>query len=736
MIARAPSILTAEQLAAPGATVGKRYRVFLSYSHTDTTWARWLMRRLEGYRVPARFHGRAAPIGAVGARIAPVFRDRDELPTTSDLGETIRGALRESATLVVICSPTSAKSRWVREEILTFKRLGGSARVFAFIVDGEPKAQGTDEDCFSPALRFELGADGQLSATPAEHVAADARPEGDGKEDAFVRLVAGLLGLGFDELRRREQARRLRRLTWIAVSSVAGMAITLGLALYAMNARNEAVLARNDAQRRQDHSEELIAVMLNDMKAGLQKADKLDALDETGAKLMGYFQTLDPRDLTDTTLAQQAKALTQIGQIRMAQLRYAEASAAFATAFARSAALANRHPGDGGMLFDRAQAEYWVGFVQYKRGELAPAGEWFARYRDSGVSLAGLNPGNQTWQLEKVSGLHNLAVLELERGNLAEARTGFLEELATLEKMAAVAPADSPMKFKIANIESFLGTTAERAGDFPEAIARYGQQVARLEELVQAEPQSARWRRRFGDAVALRVGAMMISGQRSAAGEGRRQALEIFESLAAQDTTNREWQYAVMNARLKEAILLRTDGPGSAAAKIVHECLPTIEQLSKSETSDRAIAGLLATCWRLEAQSSDAASPSIAAHAVAQAMAIGKSLLEQNRASETNLGDYASACVVAGEIARRSGETEAARRRWQEVVELLQTRIEKSRNWRVLDPAARALCFLGRDDEGQALISRLQATGYEPLEAWPDLNHPVFPAPNNLTQSK
>ena len=274
MNAHASSSSAEEHSAAPDVAVdvgsATRYRVFLSYSHTDTGWAGWLMRRLDGFRVPERFHGRAAPIGEVGARIAPVFRDRDELPTTSDLGETIRAALRQSTTLVVICSPASAKSRWVQEELLEFKRLGGSARVFAFIVGGAPKAEGTDDDCFSPALRRELGVDGQLSAAPAEVVAADARPQGDGKEDALVRLVAGLLGVGFDDLRRREHARRHRRMIWITAASVAGMAITLGLALFALKARSEALVARNDAQRRQERGEKMMADMLNDMKAGLQ----------------------------------------------------------------------------------------------------------------------------------------------------------------------------------------------------------------------------------------------------------------------------------------------------------------------------------------------------------------------------------------------------------------------------------------------------------------------------------
>lgn len=53
---------------------------------------------------------------------------------TSDLGKAVRAALRESATLVVICSPAAAKSRWVEEEIIAFKRLHGDERVYSMII--------------------------------------------------------------------------------------------------------------------------------------------------------------------------------------------------------------------------------------------------------------------------------------------------------------------------------------------------------------------------------------------------------------------------------------------------------------------------------------------------------------------------------------------------------------------------------------------------------------------------
>ncbi len=407
-----------------------RYRVFLSYSHADTKWARRLMRQLERFAVPKRLHGRLAPIGVIGPRIAPVFRDRDELATTSDLGETIRAALHDSSALVVICSVTSSRSRWVQEEILTFKRIHGERSVFAFIINGEPKWPGAPDDCFSPGLRRGLTADGQLGDTETEVVAADARVQGDGPKLAVIRLVAGLLGVGFDELRQREMQRRQRRLFFVTGGAVAGMAIAIMLTAFA-------VQARNDARRRQAQAEDVLGFMLGEFRTDLKKAGQLALLDRVGDKAITYFELLDPRDLTDVALARHAKALTQIGEIRLEQkdARLADAAHAFAAAYQRAAALSARHPHDGNMLFERAQAEYWVGRVYLRRGNLPATAKWFTRYRDSALELLKLDPAKIDWRRELASSRHNLAVLELERGNMAEARSGFNAEMETLANL-------------------------------------------------------------------------------------------------------------------------------------------------------------------------------------------------------------------------------------------------------------------------------------------------------------
>ena len=112
-----------------------KYRAFISYSHRDSRWASWLHASLEKYRPPKPLIGTQTVLGMVPKRIAPIFRDRDELPSATDLGTLVNAALADSASQIVICSPQAAKSKWVNEEILSFKRLGRAGdRIFCLIV--------------------------------------------------------------------------------------------------------------------------------------------------------------------------------------------------------------------------------------------------------------------------------------------------------------------------------------------------------------------------------------------------------------------------------------------------------------------------------------------------------------------------------------------------------------------------------------------------------------------------
>lgn len=226
----------------------REYAAFISYSHADQATARWLHRRIESFRFPKALVGAASPFGSVPRRLPPVFRDRDELPASSDLGRELRDGLARSRFQIVLCSPKAATSKWVNEEILSFKRLHGEGRTLALILAGEPYAD-DERECFPPALRYRLGLDGNLSNEPAEPIAADVRAGKDGRRLALLKLLAGLSGTRLDALVRRDAARRQRRLMLVTAASLTIAIITVGLAVYAEVQRRAADRQRQLAER-------------------------------------------------------------------------------------------------------------------------------------------------------------------------------------------------------------------------------------------------------------------------------------------------------------------------------------------------------------------------------------------------------------------------------------------------------------------------------------------------------
>lgn len=266
------------------------FKAFVSYSHLDAKWGVWLHRAIENYRIPSHIGG--ADSGGQ-RRLRPVFRDRDELATSSDLGSSIREALRSSEYLVVVCSPNAARSRWVNEEIRAFIELGRADRILCFAIDRL-------EDSLPPAL------------ADLEPLAADPRPEADGRRGAKLKLIAGLLNVRYDELARRDNSRRHRRLAATAVAALAGMLLTSGLALYANIQRQEAIEQRARAAQEAATLERVVDFMTGVFDAGnpeiaMGRDPRASELLRTGVESIDESLDEDP--------AVKARLLKTLGQV-------------------------------------------------------------------------------------------------------------------------------------------------------------------------------------------------------------------------------------------------------------------------------------------------------------------------------------------------------------------------------------------------------------------------------------
>ena len=226
------------------------------------------------------------------------------MPTTSDLSSAVNVAIGNSERLILICSPAAVASRWVNEEIRAFRRLGKTKEIYCLIVDGTP-GSGDDADCFPPAL---TETDKLVGAAP-EPVAADARSEGDGRKNAKLKLIAGMLGVGLDDLKQRDLHRRHQRMVAVTVSSIVIAAVTIVLAI-------TATIARTDAEFRRTQAEDLVDYMLGDLGERLREIGRLDIYLSVGDKALAYFAAQRDKDASDRTLSQRAENLRQIGEAR------------------------------------------------------------------------------------------------------------------------------------------------------------------------------------------------------------------------------------------------------------------------------------------------------------------------------------------------------------------------------------------------------------------------------------
>ena len=239
------------------------YEAFISYRHVepDRTVAKRLQRYLENFRIPRHLES-----GRSDKRLGKLFRDEDELPTSSSLSAQIESALQHSRYLIVVCSPQSLESLWVQREVELFASLHGRDRIFLASVSGEPS------EYIPPILqhRIVVAPDGTQTLVEEEPLAADFRKETGKKFKAeAARIAAPLIGCGYDDLQHRLRTRRTR-----AIVAAAGAIAAVSLAFGAFSLYQQAQIEQ-EHRKAQIHESELLAVEANRL---LESGDRYQAI--------------------------------------------------------------------------------------------------------------------------------------------------------------------------------------------------------------------------------------------------------------------------------------------------------------------------------------------------------------------------------------------------------------------------------------------------------------------------
>lgn len=692
---------------------GAKYWAFISYSHRDAQVAKALQRALETYRLPKRLAGTQTAAGIVPAYLKPVFRDRDEMQAGADLKTTVREALTESRYLIVVCSPDAANSPWVNQEVIEFKKLHGEKPVLALIAGGEPFATCTPgretEECFPRALRFALTPEGKPEGAPLEPIAADLRPQGDGKRLAILKLIAGMVGVGVDELVRRDAQRRARRLAYVASGAIAGMAVMAVLTVMAIQSSNE-------AQSQRAQAEELIEFMLGDLRKKLDPVGRLDVLDTIGEKAVSYYEKQDADRLDVNSLARRSRAMHYFGEIREQRGKLDEALAAFTRAADTTAKLLERQPNDGQRIFDHAQSVYWVGYVARRRGQMQAAEDAFRKYSELTHQLVQIEPNNVDWKLEYAAARQNLGVVELESLRLKEALESFAIAKSVESQLIPVKPEAA---LDLADAQGWIAKTLEASGDYGKAIVAQQERITVLNSMT-ASNSDRRIRQQISDA-RYQIGRLEfdlgnIGAAEMAAVDATRQAHDLvsadpanmfwLSALCFHETSLAEIQYALGK---RELARIGLDGAMSRMAGLIStDKTKLIWQVTLLGRALALKAGI--------ALDENHAPPVIDLQRyLTQAKGFHT---EGKRLTADQITTVAAVDLALGDALQRLGKYDVATESWRASVEQLQ-QISQPEDFRVLTLLARAQLRLGNFEAANLLAAQVQASNYR---------HPAYAA--------
>ena len=163
-------------------TKGFTYFAFVSYSHKDHEIAKKLKKFLEKYKLPAKLRKNNP---GLPRNLNPVFIDESNLVGPGPLKKNLYENLETSKYLIVICSPNSAKSEYVNDEVDYFIKNGRINRIIPLILDGTPHSDDPSKECFTPAI---LNLPREL-----EPLGIDIKTHKE--RGAFLRVIAAMLEL-------------------------------------------------------------------------------------------------------------------------------------------------------------------------------------------------------------------------------------------------------------------------------------------------------------------------------------------------------------------------------------------------------------------------------------------------------------------------------------------------------------------------------------------------------------
>ena len=495
----------------------RRFAAFISYSHTDAYAAAKLQRKLERYRLPGRIaktRNRPAALGAI-------FRDREDLAAAANLSDAIRDAIRRTDVLIVICSPDAAASPWVAAEIGLFRSLHPDRPILAVLLSGAPATS-------FPAALTEGG---------LEPLAADLRPDGDGAQLGFLKIVAGIAGVPLDALIQRDAQRRIRRVMAITVGALAAVLIMVVMTTLALSAGNEAARQRAEA-------EGLVEYMLTDLREKLKGVGRLAIMEDVNRRAMQHYAKQgNLTNLPADSLQRRARIVGAMGEDDENLENYDLAQQKYEELHRVTSALLKTDPDNPDRIYANAQSQNRIALLAHSQKISRAALLGFGRSKKLPDPILPSQKTKPEWvQLAAYLNGNLCAVIMEEKQYANTALSHCLAAVSYNERLVRLLPQKQAAKYDLVFHYAWLSDAWTANGNEAQSIASSRRSLSLVEALISTDPDNMHWREQEMQIRVRLAEKMTAQNEAIRSAQHLAGAKRISEMLVAHDSRNAVWQ--------------------------------------------------------------------------------------------------------------------------------------------------------------------------------------------------
>jgi DNA-binding winged helix-turn-helix (wHTH) protein len=496
---------------------------------------------------------------------------------------------------------------------------------------------------------------------------------------------------------------RLRRAVQLAVATLALLAGALGIA--ARSAQTRAELHRTEA-------EGLMSFMLDDFVDKLRPLGRLDLLDAVSRRALAYMANGAWTELNGATLAQRARALQVIAEVRIARADPAGAQTALYAARDILQRQLRAVPTDPALLKRAGENAFWLGQIQFDQKHWDAAAVHFGQYRDLTDRLARAAPDQPDSWIEQSFADNSLGTLALQRGDSAGAVTAFARSVDRKARAFARVPSDRALAAALADSLSWLASARLQCGELGAARSLYQREMDVLVALHAGAPDDATGTARLAAAWSHSAELKLALGDAPGSRADLGQALVLTGRLARQDESNRIWQ---RNWYLVQLKIVDLDAGRMAPALAVAELgrlHGQFARLSALEPHHANLRVLVADVVRRQAAFGLRLGRPADAAALLQPALSQLRALHADAPSDVSVRDaLASALLLDAELQLAQDHAVRARASCSEVQSVLAP-FARSADYHVLAPWAQAHACLGQEQPAAAARHRLDSMQY------------------------